>query len=242
MSNFCFFHICPNSEALTFPKDFPHGRFHFGNTTIEVPITPSQYIHARLKCFDNRFAKNPMHIFDTLDWIERVAISNSINFFERKQFQEDITACEINSCTLQNMLSDDIMKASFKNIRGTPQYTSNMRSDTMAKNRNFTVYTFFSTFPQIIARQFGINLTDEDMKNMSTKERGKWLKGNPVIVARHWHHKYRVIFGRAVLMSGMHAIGQILNYDSKGEFQPRGPEHPHCGFHIMGAPRIDSFH
>ena len=53
------------------------------------------------------------------------------------------------------------MKALFKNIRSTPQYMWNMRSDTMTKNRNFNVYTFFGTFtlaeaywlefPQIIA-------------------------------------------------------------------------------------------
>ena len=54
------------------------------------------------------------------------------------------------------------MKALFKNIRGTPQYMGNMKSDTMTKNRNFNVYTFFDTFtlaeaywlefPQIIAK------------------------------------------------------------------------------------------
>ena len=123
----------PNWEVLAFQKDFPCGRFHFGDTTREVPITPSQYIHACLKCFDKRFAKNPIYIFHTLYWVKGVAFSNSINFVQRKQFQEDITAGEINSRTLQNMLFDDIMKASFKNIRGTPQYMSNMRSDTMAK-------------------------------------------------------------------------------------------------------------
>ena len=40
-------------------------------------------------------------------------------------------------------------------------------------------------------------------------------------------------------MSGIHPIGQILNYDSKGAFQLRGTEHPHCSIHIMGASRID---
>ena len=175
-----------------------------------------------------------------MDRIECVAISNSITFFERKQFQEDITADETNSRTL---------KASFKNIKGTPQYMSNMKSDTIAKNRSFNVYTFFGTFtpaeahwlefPQIIARLFGINLIDEDVQNMSMKERHNWLKRNPANVARHMDHKYKVIFGRTVLMSGMHPIGQILNYDSKREFQLRGTEHQHCSFHIMGAPRID---
>ena len=57
----------------------------------------------------------------------------------------------------------------------------NMWSDTMAINRNFNVYTFFGTFApaeahwleslQIIARQFGINLTDKDVQNMSMKEK-----------------------------------------------------------------------
>ena len=57
----------------------------------------------------------------------------------------------------------------------------NMWSDTMAINRNFNVYTFFGTFtpaeahwlesPQIIARQFGVNLTDKDVQNMSMKEK-----------------------------------------------------------------------
>jgi hypothetical protein len=40
------------------------------------------------------------------------------------------------------------------------------------------------------------------------------------------------------MMSGMHTIGQILNYD-KREFQQKGPEHMHVGIHIKGAPKID---
>ena len=77
------------------------------------------------------------------------------------------------------------------------------------------------------------------MPNRSIKERHNLLKRNPVTVAEHVDYKYKVIFGRAVLVSGMHPIGPILNYDSKREFQLRGPEHPRCGFHVMGAPRID---
>ena len=91
----------PNWEALAFRKDFPYERFYFDDTTRELPITPSQYIHARLKCFDKRFAKSSIYTFHTLDWIELAAISNSINFFERKQFRDDITAGEVNSCTLR---------------------------------------------------------------------------------------------------------------------------------------------
>ena len=35
----------PNCEALAYLEGFPLGKFHFGDTTSEVPITPSQYIH-----------------------------------------------------------------------------------------------------------------------------------------------------------------------------------------------------
>ena len=49
-------------------------------------------------------------------------------------------------------------------------------------------------------------------------------------------HKYRVIFGRTVLMSDMHPIEQESDMIAR-KFQLREPEHPHCGFHVMGAPR-----
>ena len=65
---------------------------------------------------------------------------------ERKAFQSDITAGQVNVASLRGMLTDDIIKASFKNIRGTPQYMYKMRLDVFAKNRNFNVYTFFVTF------------------------------------------------------------------------------------------------
>ena len=47
---------------------------------------------------------SPVYIFSQLDWIERVAIHNSINFMERKAFQSDITAGRVNATSLKNML------------------------------------------------------------------------------------------------------------------------------------------
>ena len=48
----------PNWEALAFPKDCSTGRNHF-NEEREILVTPSKYVHARLKCCDDRFAANP---------------------------------------------------------------------------------------------------------------------------------------------------------------------------------------
>ena len=55
--NLISFSAEPNWEVLTFQKVIPYGRFHLGDTTREVHVTPSQYIHARLKCFDKRFSR-----------------------------------------------------------------------------------------------------------------------------------------------------------------------------------------
>ena len=49
---------------------------------------------------------------------------------------------------------------------------------------------------------------------------------NPVIVARQ-------------ILSGMHPVGQILNFDDRREFQNRGTEHMHAPIHIVDAPKID---
>ena len=44
----------PDWEALAFPKDYSTGINRF-NEDRENPITPSKYVHARLKCCDDCF-------------------------------------------------------------------------------------------------------------------------------------------------------------------------------------------
>ena len=52
----------PNWKALAFRKDYSTGRNHL-NEEKEIPITPSKYVHARLKSCNDRFAVNPQYIF-----------------------------------------------------------------------------------------------------------------------------------------------------------------------------------
>ena len=46
-----------NWEALAFAKDYSTERNCF-NGKREITITPSKYVHARLKCCDDRVAAN----------------------------------------------------------------------------------------------------------------------------------------------------------------------------------------
>ena len=42
-----------------------------------------------------------------------------------------------------------------------------------------------------------------------------------------------------VILSGMHPIGQILDFDDRREFQNRGTEHMQAPIHVVDAPKID---
>ena len=57
-----------------------------------------------------------------------------------------------------------------------------------------------------------------------------YLKRNPVTVARQIDNLFQELWGK-VILSGMHPIGQILNFDDR-EFQNKGMEQKY-------APKID---
>ena len=240
-------YIEPNAEALAFPKLFPTGNYHF-NTKREVPISVTNYLHTRLKSCDPRFASNVEYIFYGLDWKERVSIMNAISFSERKYKQSNISVAQLrNPEHVKKMISENELFATFKNIMGTPQYFYPMKLDMCAKVRQLDIYTFFITFtadqlgwPHIIkaiAAQYGVTLTDEEIRALSFHEKCVWLKRNPVTAARMIDNTFTALFGK-VLMSGMHPIGKILNFDERSEFQGIGVKHIHVCIHVHGAPII----
>merc|ERR1712142_1374128 len=60
----------PNWEPLAFVKHFSEGKFGY-NYQREKYISPTKYIHSRLKSCDDRFASDPQYIFQCLDWSEK---------------------------------------------------------------------------------------------------------------------------------------------------------------------------
>ena len=167
------FTLEPSWEALAFPKGYSTGRNYF-NKDREVPVTPSKYVHARLKCCDDRFAANPQYIFRALDWIEQNTVVSSVHFAERKQFQSGINVGQlVNDGNVRRMISDHQIFCPFKNIRRTPHYFHKMLLDVLAKTRQFGEYTFFLTCSaaefhwteiiQVVAHQYGQTLTDEQV-------------------------------------------------------------------------------
>ncbi len=238
----------PNWEALAFVKNYSTGENHY-NEERKIHITPSKYVHARLKCCDDRFASNPQYIFQSLEWIERNAVASTIHFTERKQFQTEVNVGQlVNPDHVRRMISEDQIFASFKTIRGTPQYFHNMLLDVLAKIRQFGPPTFFLTcsaaefhwteIVKIVAQQYGETPTDEQVNLMDWSTKCGYLKINPVTVARQINYIFKNLWGK-VILSGMHPIGQILNYDDRREHQGRGTEHFHTSIYVFDAPKLD---
>ena len=97
-----------------------------------------------------------------------------------------------------------------------------MLLDVLAKTRQFGVYTFFlncsavefywTEIIQVVAHEYGQMLTDTQVNEMDWSAKVNYLKRNPVTVARQIDYVFKQSWGK-VILSGMHQIGQILNFD-----------------------------
>ncbi|KAK3100749.1 hypothetical protein FSP39_024640 [Pinctada imbricata] len=236
-------------ETAAFPGLFPDGKNTFHEER-KVPISPKKYVNARLLSKDSRFAESAEYTFQCLHWIESTSVNESIKFSLKKTRQSDLSVGALqNPDNLQRMFKEEEIFASFKRITGTPQYWKDMQLDMIAKIRHFGPYTFFITgsaadfhWPeliQVVARQYGEFLDLEYIENsMDKKTKRMWLTRNPVTVACHIDFIFRKLWGN-VILSGVHPIGQILNYDIRKEMQSRGTAHFHSAVHVQNAPKLD---
>ena len=136
-------------------------------------------------------------------------------------------------------------------MRGSPAYFQRTFYDLLAMIRQLDIPTWFLTLSaadmrwpdviQCIAKRYGTNLTEEDIRSMTYQEKSKWLSSNPVTAARHFHYRLNA-FSQNVLKSSANPLGKVVDYAIRIEFQARGSPHAHTLIWIEGAPKygIDS--
>ena len=135
-----------------------------------------------------------------------------------------------------------------KNIPGTPAYWQNTLYDALGMVRQLGPFTFFVTFssadlrwPEVIktvARQYGHELSIDQVKAMSWEDRCSWIRRNPVIVARQFDFRCKTLFDK-LLKPPASLLGPMTDYLIKTEFQQRGSPHIHCLIWVEGAPRLE---
>ena len=64
---------------------------------------------------------------------------------------------------------------------------------------------------QIIARQYGVIYTDDEIAGLLFDEKYNWLKCNPVTAARHFQYRLNALF-QGFLKSAAKPLGEIVHY------------------------------
>ena len=243
-----------NYEELSNPEKFPDGKNGL-QAEREKHIHPRRYFNQRLLDVDGRFAKSPEYLLSAQYATESAQIYGNINHyvFRRVKARESqggkITAGQVKDMeSLRQLVRTDQAYKLFKNVRGSPAYFQSLFYDILAMMSQLGVPTWFFTLSaadmqwpdliQTIAKQYGKNLTDDDVKNLSYEERCTWLRKNPVTAVRHFQYRLET-FVKHVLQSTAKPLGEVVDYAIRIEFQARGSPHAHTLLWVKNAPQID---
>ena len=242
----------PNFELMCNPDKFCYGEGGFGSKR-ERKITYRKYFNARLQDIDGRFARDLDYLFVAQYIVEcKQVLDDGNNFAWRQKPTQQITASQVKD---KSFMSDNVRTDKayrfLKNVRGSPPYYQRTFYDLLAMIRQLGTPTWFFTLSaadmkwpdmiQIIARQYGVSYSDEDVAALSFDEKSNWLRRNPVTAARHFQYRLNSFF-RDVLKSKAKPLGEIVDYAIRVEFQSRGSPHAHCVLWVKDAPKygVDS--
>ena len=95
-------------------------------------------------------------------------------------------------------------------VKGTPAYWKQFLHEVLAMVKQLGIPTYFLTLscgdlrwnelPYIINHLNNLNLTDEEIRNLTYQQRTKLLNDNPVLVARHFQLKRKFSLRKLFLM------------------------------------------
>ena len=242
----------PNFELMCNPDKFCYGKGGFGKKR-EKKLSYRKYFNARLQDIDGRFARDLDYLFVAQYIAEcKQVLDDGNNFAWRQKPSQQITASQAkDSIFLSDHVRADKAYKFLKNVRGSPPYYQRTFYELLAMIRQLGTPTWFFTLSaadmkwpdmiQIIARQYGVSYSDEDIAALSFDEKSNWLRRNPVTAARHFQYRLNSFF-QDVLKSKANPLGKIIDYAVRVEFQSRGSPHAHCVLWVKDAPKygVDS--
>ena len=169
---------------------------------------------------DGRFARDLDYLFVAQYIVEaKRVLDDGINFAWRQKPSRQFTAAQARDQTVLNQyVRKDNAYSFMKNIRGSPPYYQRTFYDLLAMIHQLGTPTWFFTLSaadlkwldmsQTIARQSGMQYTDDEVAALSFDEKSNWLKRNPVTAARHFHYRLNVDF----LRSTTKPLDEIIDY------------------------------
>ena len=89
----------------------------------------------------------------------------------------------------------------------------------------------------ILANRDGMDLIEQQAKDLPATQRKRLLCSYPVIVAQHFSHRFNS-FMKFILNGDGKPIGEILDYFWRVEFQQKGSPHIHSLWWVKDAPNL----
>ena len=233
-------------EVLAFPSLFPSGKFGHYDPSRPVKLPYRRYFNQRLLNEDRRCASNVEYLFYAQYFTELKQVLDNISFAVRLCKPGQKTAASIKN-SIQDMIRENDAYRFLQTVRGSHPYWKRTLHDLCAMVRQLDIPTWFITFSaadlmwaepiQIIARQQGVLLTEEEVKNLDWQEKCRWIRSNPVTAARHFDYRAPKFINN-VMLSEPHPVGEIVDYFYPVKFQQRGSPHLHCLFWVKDAPKL----
>ena len=239
-------------EEMAFPHKYPLGKGGFSEERKEK-LTIRKFFNQRLLDVDGRFAKDVDYLLaaqyaveqDQVDHLQSIVIRQ---MHGRLYQGEKLTAGHLKDPEkLNQLVQKDYGYRLLKEVRGTPAYWQKVHYEVLAMIRQLGIPTWFLTLSaadmkwpeviQIIARQYGTSLTEEQVSNLSWEQKCTWLRRNPVTAARHFQYRLE-LFWSDFLKSHANPIGKVIDYMIRIEFQARGSPHAHTIIWIENAPKF----
>ena len=234
----------PTFEVMCNPDKFCFGTGGF-NSDRPRKVTYRKYFK-RLLDVDGRFARDVDYLFVAQYIVEaKQVLDNANNLIWRQKPGRQLTASQAkNHELLSQCVHKDKAYRFMKNIQDSPPYYQYTFYELLAMIRQLGTPTWFFTLSaadtkwpdiiQIIARQYGVNYTDEEVSALSFEENS--LRCNPVTAARHFQYRLNTFF-QDFLKTSAKPLGEIVDYGIRIEFQTRGSPHAHCVIWIKDAPK-----
>jgi len=224
-------------DVMCFPTLFPTGQYGQSHPR-EVNLSFSEYIKSRILNVDSRFRKSPDYVFYCLWQKELKELSSGICNLMKKLGKTGMSAKEFLAKVDKY---DDTLEANLstmmQSVRGSRQFWFLKKSELQCMTRQWGSPTLFLTF----------SCAEYDSEDIGTYLRkvngvaydfpiGKLCAEDPVSVSRKFSKKFHDFYN-TVIIKGQ-ALGKVVHFYWKKEYQSRGAPHYHVLVWIEGAPVI----
>ena len=232
-------------EELSHPYLFPTGKFGF-QTKRKVYLTSTKYFNQPLLNDTQKFSSDSDYIFFVHSVMQKLNLSNQINIAIRKVTSSQLTAgmLSINfNEKVKEFITSNQAFTFMNTIKGTPAYWKKFLLHVFAMVKQLGVPTFFMTLSSvdlkwnelvdIINKLHKLDMSEEDIGNLTYHGRCRLLNSNPVLVARPFQYRVELFF-KEIVVDG--PLGKTKYYAIRVEFQVRGSPHVHCFLWVPNAP------